>query len=141
MKIIVDEIRNDYLMQEFQYNGSNLHSNVYSVRLRVYKHNTPSGTLSVELRTSGGTLLATSTETRIESDVSGTYWHGMLRFNLAYPLTQGTVYQLRLLDSGTFSESNYWGWCREFDFVNNDKEYTPANDINMPYMYEIWEKS
>ena len=112
---------------------------MYAVALRLYRHSTPSGTISVELRDASGGKIDASSATTITDIGSGNYWHGYYRFLLDVGLRKNTTYQLVLTSSGyTFQESAYVGWCNDFGVVTRTHGYSPAQGVSGPLDFKLW---
>lgn len=129
MKLMVNELKTE-LIQELS--GDDL-SIVEAVRLHLYKHGAPGGSLFVEIRDEQSQLIATSETISIGSISEMMYFHGQVRFNINVYLRPASIYQLVLKSSGySFSEGAYVGWCLDFDFNTYPKNSAHAHD------YEIW---
>lgn len=135
MKLAVNELKS-YLEQKVVSKG--IH-NVEAIRLHLYKHNTPSGSLKVQLRTENG-LVAESSPVQISDVASSDYFHGMIRFNINLQLKKDTEYTIRLVseDGYSFSESSYVGLCLDFDFNTYKKNPQPDYPLINSYDYEVW---
>jgi len=134
MKLHVHELYTE-LSQEVQ---SGAIVNVEAVRLHLYKHNNPAGSLTVEIRNENGVVAVG--ETLLISDISSEpFFHGMVRFYINAQLKNNTAYKIVLKHSGyTFSEPAYVGWATDFDFNTYDKTPTPSHALLNPFDYEVW---
>lgn len=135
MKLILNELKS-HLDQKVV---SESIYNVEAIRLHIYKHNSPSGKLKVQVRNDNG-LIAESTPVDISNISSSDFFHGMVRFDLNTQLNKNTEYTIRLIseDGYSFSESSYIGLCLDFDFNTYKKNPTPEYLLNNSYDYEVW---
>jgi hypothetical protein len=114
--------------------------NMYGVRLHLYRHLLPVGSLFVELRNSNNVLIKTSEVIDI-ADIPQTedYFHGYIRFLISHPLREGLEYFLALKSTGySFSESAFIGWCNDFDLRRVRSNYAPNAGISAPLGFELW---
>jgi hypothetical protein len=119
---------------------------VTSIRPHIYKHNLPSGSLRVKILDSGLTELASSnavTIASIDSEFSGVaFVHAYIKFDIEWGLTKDTDYFIRLETEGgyTFAESDYVGWCKDFDLRKYSAAYESNIGWSSAYDFEVWEK-
>lgn len=131
MKLMVNELKTE-LIQKLSGDEFTI---VEAVRLHLYKHGAPGGSLFVEIRDEQSQLIATSETILIGSISEMTFFHGQVRFYVSAYLRPESVYQLVLKSSGySFSEGAYVGWCLDFDFNTYQKNSNHAHD------YEIWSR-
>lgn len=129
MKLLVNELKTE-IAQAVSGDGFAV---VEAVRLHLYKHGAPAGSLFVEIRDEHGQMIATSEVIPIESLSESLYFHGQIRFFISAYLRPSAVYQIVLCSTGySFNESAYVGWCCDFDFNTYPKNSKYAQD------YEIW---
>lgn len=129
MKLMVNELKTE-LIQEV---SSDSFAIVEAVRLHLYKHGNPAGSLFVEIRDGQGQLVAISEQIPIESISEMMFFHGQIRFYVSAYLRPESTYQLVLKSTGyNFTEESYVGWCLDFDFGTYPKDSIFAHD------YEFW---
>lgn len=113
---------------------------MYALRLHLYRHLLPTGSLFLELRNSNNVLIKTSEVIDI-ADIPQTqnYFHGYIRFILEYPLREGLEYFIALKSTGyTYSGSAFIGWCNDFDLRRVESNYAPNAGISAPLGLELW---
>lgn len=100
-----------------------------AIRPHLYRHLNPAGALKIELRSSGGVLIATSETIQISALGAGAnYFHGYVRFYLNASVVAGTDYFIRLVPVGyAFGDASYIAWCNDFDLRKYSAGYTPSN--------------
>lgn len=135
MKLAVNELKS-HLDQNVVVRGT---YNLEAIRLHIYKHNTPTGSLKVQIRTENG-LVAESGLVQISDISNSNFFHGMVRFDINIQVKKDTEYTIRLVgeDGYSFSESAYIGLCLDFDFNTYYKSPTPEYLLNNSYDYEAW---
>lgn len=81
------------------------------VMVHVIKYGSPSGTMRLELLDASENRALTQADVAISSIPSGNYWHGMIRFDLAYSLRRNTNYYIAMTSTGGYSygASDYFG--------------------------------
>lgn len=138
MKILVNELVLTPIVQVIRPLKK---TNIRSIRLHLYKHNNPNGSLSLTIHNGvEGSLIAESNQVIISSISQSPYFHGMVRFDLKCQLEKGTEYEIRLNSNGySFNENGYVGWCQDFDFKTYDTEYEKLGGLRAPQDFEIWE--
>lgn len=135
MKLLVHELKTELV----QNSRGDKHNILEAIRLHLYKHNSPSGNLFVEVRDLNNQLVSRSEILPISSISEAPFFHGQVRFYVNAYLIAGNEYRIALCASEyTFNESAYIGWCADFDF----KTYPRQTEILMdsPLDYEIWER-
>ena len=138
MKLIVHELDTS-LFQEVRTDWR--YHQVTNVRPHVYRHDSPAGTVKVQIQDSDENLIAESASRTIADIGEGTYWHGYANFEVAAQLEPDTVYRVVLVAAGyTFGESAYLGWCNGFDLNKYDASYSPSSGFNAPLDVEIWHR-
>lgn len=131
MKLLVNELKTE-LVQQLSGDETRI---VEAVRLKLYKHNSPAGSLFVEVRDENGGVISVSESIAISSLSESAFFHGQIRFYLNAYLKAGRSYQLALCSTGySFSESAYVGWCLDFDFHTYTKTTKHRHD------FEIWSR-
>jgi len=113
---------------------------MYGLRLHLYRHNTPAGSLFVELRNENNRLIKTSEVIAITSiPVNQAYFHGYIRFLISHPLKRNSEYYIALKSTGyTFASGNFIGWANDFDLRRVRSNYAPNAGINAPLGLELW---
>ncbi len=129
MKILVNELRTEIVQN---ISGDDFAS-VEAIRLHLYKHNNPIGSLRIEIRDEYGQTISGSNEVEISDLGESSFFHGQVRFDIKVLLRPNYKYQLVLKSEGySFEEQAYVGWCLDFDFNTYPKDANHAHD------YEIW---
>lgn len=137
MKLIVHELVTT-LSQTVRCDST---SNVIAVRVKLYKHNSPSGSLQLQIK-HNSQVIATSETIAISSVSGAAYFHGLIRFYISAQLQAGQTYEITLVPTGyTFSEPAYVGWCADFDFNTYPTISPTAHPLFAPLHYELWTKS
>ncbi len=139
MKLIVNELYT-FLYQEVTPSET---TQVEAIRINLYKHNIPAGSLSLELHDTNGELIATSATSLTASEISSSnYFHGFIRFYVNAQLRKDTTYRVVLKATGySFSEAAYFGWCNGFDLGVYAPDYTQTGSFQAPLAMEIWERT
>lgn len=128
MKLLVNELISE-LKQTIS--GDKI-SIVEGIRLHLYKHRNPAGTLYLDVR-KGRQTIASSAGVQISAISDAPFFHGQVLFEIKAHLRAGTAYDLVLRHEGyAFTEEAYVGWCLDFDFRTYPKIGKFAQD------YEIW---
>ena len=128
---------------------------IRAIRLGLYKHNTPDGTLTITLK-DGATTIGTESVTMASLDATvGTYFHGFMLYDLETPIRVNvdptTSYkELSLeisLTSHTDDPSNYIALQKTIEGAYITPHGTITNESDMtveqlthfaPYMLEIY---
>lgn len=112
----------------------------YAVRLHLYRHNLPAGSLFVELRNANNRLIKTSNVITIASiPQTQAYFHGYIRFLISHPLKRDSEYYFALKSTGyAYSGTDFIGWCNDFDLRRVRSNYAPNAGINAPLGLELW---
>ena len=135
MKLIVVELNEQPLSQKVVAPAI---LNIEAIRLHVYKHDYPAGTLKVQITDLNDFVLAESNEVDI-SDITGDYYHGQIKFDINFQTDKEAEYKIKLLSTGySFSESQYIGWCLDFDFNTYVQDYQKLSNLQSSFDYEIW---
>lgn len=132
MKLLVNELISE-LKQGI---SSDKTSYVEGIRVHLYKHGTPTGSLRLEIRSRNGQRIAVSESIAIADLTEAPYFHGQVLFGIKAHLRASADYHLVLCQEGySFSEAAYVGWCLDFDFKTYPKTSKFAHD------YEIWSRT
>ncbi len=138
MKLCVAELESEL----FQVVRPKANTLVEAIRIHLYRHNSPEGSLSVRVADLNGRSIAVSDTVLISAIPSKTFYHGYVRFLIQCSLKKNEQYRVYLNSSGySFNESAYIGWCNDFDLRKYDTEYTPSSALAAPLDLEVWAKS
>lgn len=139
MKLIVHELKAAGLIQEIKAPRNVL---VEAIRPHIYRHNSPTGSLKIQILDDSDVLITESEVIDIDDIGSQDFFHGYVRFLINVGLKEGLTYKIKLvgLSGYTFSESSYIGWCNDFDLSKYLASYNPATPLNRPLDIEIWER-
>ena len=142
MKLIVDELGmqgTNELFQEITVGDSS--RNVTNIRPHLYRHNSPTGSLRIDVRDLNGEIAKSSATVLISAiDPGNDFFHGEIKFDIDFSFRVGETYRIYLVGVGyTFSESAYIGWCRDFDLSKYPKDYTPGVGMNSSLLMELWD--
>jgi len=143
MDLLVAEL-DTFLYQEITIGDHDIFT--YAMRPHLYIHNAPSGSLTMQIRDANKRLIEASETITIAtmrtafSNVA--YIHSDFRFLIDAPLKKNTNYFIYLVPSGgySFSESNYIGWCNDFDLRKVTADYASPVGYNSPLLLEIWDR-
>ncbi len=136
MTLLLHELKNSELFQVIKPEQNEF---VKAIRLHLYKHNNPAGSLRVEVRDINNKKVAVSDAVLI-ADIPGQFYHGLITFNISVSLKSGTEYRVYLTndESYSFSESAFVGWCNSYDLTSYPATYTNNNSIYAPLALEVW---
>jgi len=143
MKLIVDELglgATNELFQEITVGDSS--RNVTNIRPHLYRHNSPSGSLRIDVRDLNDEIAASSNTVAISTiDPGNNFFHGSINFAINFSFRSSETYRIYLVGvSGyTFGESAYIGWCRDFDLSKYPKDFTPKVGFNTALIMELWD--
>lgn len=141
MKLVVYELDSP-IVQEITVGDKAIQ--LEAIRPWIYKHNSPSGGIKINIKSALDVLLFESEEILISeiTAATGAYFHGPVRFYIDASLQSNTNYKIELEPTGgySFSESGYVGWCNGYDlkFIAND--YTPVGPLEDALLMEFWSK-
>lgn len=114
---------------------------VEAIRPHLLKYSTPAGSVKINVRDSGGYLIATSNTIAISALDAATYFHGVVQFDIDVSLKSGVTYIVELASTGyTYGTSSFIGWCNDFDLRCNDIGYSASGSINAALRMELWER-
>lgn len=122
---------------------------VSAIRPHIYIEDTPPGSLRVDIyNAANDTLLKSSEEITIASiksqaGITETYFHGYIRFNIDWGMSEGTEYTIRLegVSGYTFAASDFIGWCKDFDLRKYTASYQSNNGYSSAFDLEVWKQS
>lgn len=112
------------------------------IRPHIYKHNSASGSLKVQVLDTNKKLIAESNAVAVSSVSAVAYFHGYIRFDINVSLAANTSYYIRLASTGgySFSESNYIGWVSGHDLGKYSATYSPSSGPSAALDIEFWER-
>lgn len=115
-------------------------TNVNVIRPHLYIHNSPSGTLKVQITTMDGALIGESEALNISEITNAAYFHGYVRFNVSALLMKDTEYKISVVAGGgySFSESSYCGLCNDYDLRKYQPGYEHSEGTRAPLDIEVW---
>jgi hypothetical protein len=119
-----------------------------AIRPHILIFGNPAGCLRVDIYDSANTTLLKSSEDLMISDIktqgniTESYFHGYIRFNIDWGLVKDTEYSIRLEGLAGYSPtvSDYIGWCRDFDTRKYTASYTPNEGFNSSFDIEFWQQ-
>jgi hypothetical protein len=87
--------------------------NMKHIRVHIYKHLAPTGTMRLLLADRNSVVTLAYADVLLSSLPSANYYHGMVKFDLSYPLQANTSYYLILSSAGgySYSGSAFFGWA------------------------------
>jgi hypothetical protein len=139
MTLFLEEIKETFSL--YQQISMTKDVDVYAIRPRIYKHNSPAGQLKIQIKDTNNQLIAESAWVTITDINSASYSHTYYKFEISAQLKSGENYRIYLINQGyTFSEGNYAGWCMSFDLGKTTPIYTPNTGTDSPFDFELWEK-
>ncbi len=119
-------------------------TNIVAVRPHLYVHKQSLFTAEkVILSIENDRGLVAESEPVLVSDIPGEFFHGLIRFSLKAQLAANSVYSLVLkAQDYEFSETNWVGWCTDFDFKTYPADYDFSEALLLaPLRYEMWAKA
>ena len=139
--LLVEPLEGTPLTQEFTLKSQRL--NLTAIRPRLYLHNDPTGTFTLNLKYNGNIISSADfTVADIKSGASyndNEYHHGFIKLDMGAVLNLGFTYQLELTSSGyTFAESSYLGWIKEFENQTNTFSTSVTTIDEYPFGYQLW---
>lgn len=128
-------------VQEITIKDTNV--NLTNVRLDLYRHNSPAGSLVVRVKDQNDRQIAESNSVTITSIGSDSYFHGWVTFNVTAALRKEQSYRFTLDSSGySFSEAAYVGWNKQWDRPVSDISYSAPNaDYSSALGLQLWEQN
>jgi hypothetical protein len=122
-----------------------------NIQLHLYKHGHPPGGMSCEVQDSNqNTILASSDVTiaAIDADISSAdFFHGLVRFDLTYPLRSNSTYYVSLKANGSYAfnetasgSTGYVGWVAGSDWNYTSNDYEPSIGWNAPLILNLWHR-
>lgn len=137
MNLIVFELEDSIYQEMMPVDTSQF---VSAIRPHIYKHNAPTGTLTIQVQDQNGRMIKESDVVNISDISSANYFHGYIRFDITIGLMIGKTYRIALVAAGgyTFSESAYIGWCNGYDLGKYNLSYESNSTFEEPLDMEIW---
>jgi hypothetical protein len=139
--LVVEELMATPLKQKLTATENDV---ITALRPHLYIHNSPAGSLRMDIYDSADTTLLKSSETIAISTLKTlAFAHGYFRFNVSWGLVDVTQYTIRLVSTGyTFATSAYVGWVKDVgdsDYRKYAATYS-GNTIgyNSAFDLEIW---
>lgn len=138
MKLLVNELKTSL----FQVVSPSKNTQVEAIRLNLYKHNFPAGSITLEVQDENGELIAASSDSLSAVDLNASaFSHGFISFSVNVQLRKDVNYRIVLKASGySFSEAAYFGWCNNFDLEVYPADYTSSTGFKAPLSLQIWER-
>ena len=136
--LAVEELKTT-LTQDILIGVSNL--NVEAIRPRLYKHNTATGSVTIEVRDTNGETIKASNTIAISALSAAAFFHGFIQFDINIGLKAETTYQIALVPSGgySFGESAYVGWVLDHEDPQVGIGYSaPNNGFSSPRSLQLW---
>jgi hypothetical protein len=138
MKLVVLELKNQLLYQEITCLKT---QQVAYIRPHLYKHNAPSGSITLVVKNTSDSVLYTSDALTITDISTANYFHGYVRFAIPFVMIKDTTYRIYINSSGyTYNDSAFIGWCNDFDLHKYNLNYTPVCSTDRPLDLEVWNK-
>ena len=119
---------------------------IQSIAPYIYMHNAPAGTFTMSIydvsdESQVFTQSFTSSAIKAALSTSNNYAHAFYPIipNTKLKLGAGT-YRAELTSSGyTYGAESFLGWVQQHEDLNNELDYTPANDLENPLALRIKE--
>lgn len=138
MKLLVHELI-DELSQEMT--TPNEVVQLEAVRPHLYKHNSPAGSVKVQITDLNDELIAESNTVLITDISDESFFHGYVTFEIDAQLRPETTYRFKLLSVGyTFAENAYVGVCNGFDLSKYEANYSPSEGASSSLDIELWRR-
>jgi len=130
----------DVLKQPFTVGNQNL--NVANVTVHIYRHNSPAGTVRLQLLDTNSRLIDESTPVTISTIGSDNFFHGLFTFVFDIGLKANRNYILAMASAGgyVFAEGAYVGWVTDFGNVTKKHPFSPNKDFSSPMDLKFWIK-
>jgi len=127
LRLAVLAIGVDTCQQKILVGSDDIH--MAAVQIHILKYGSPSGSMRVNLLDSTKAKTLATSDVAISS-VSGSYFHGMVKFDLKYSLKKNTNYWIELSSTGgySYSGSAYFGGVLGDSLAHNNN---PGLDIRV----------
>ena len=144
MRIYVQELKASALSQTIAVTSDIL---VKTVRLHLYKHNSPSGTFTMQITDNSDNVITSKGLTVSEMQSSGSaalsqnLYRGYISFELSQPVAlRAGTFKIKLTSSGyTFAESAYIGWLKDWDDTKPSiTDASTPKPADSPFDFEIY---
>lgn len=139
MRLFIDELITE-LSQRVKADTNCL---VEHVRPHLYVKNIPTGSLTVQICSDDGTLIATSNTVSFSSITSSIEYHGYIRFDVSAFLMKDTFYTIKIIAGGgySFAEAAYCGVCNTTGFEKYPTDIPIVSPRVAPLDLEVWTRS
>lgn len=106
------------------------------VKVHIYKHLAPAGTIRMQLCDRNNVIVLAYADVIISTISSANYFHGMVKFELKYPLAANTEYYLVMGTAGgyAYDPNAFIGWVLADSLQNN------SGGAAASLHYEIWDE-
>jgi hypothetical protein len=113
-----------------------------AIRPHIYKSLSPGGTLTINIEDQHFNTLKSSNAVTISTISAENYFHGVVRFDIEYPLRKGLTYNVTLTAGGgyTFSASDNIAWVNDYDLRKVPTSYSNDTGFGGALLMEIWER-
>jgi hypothetical protein len=137
MRLAVHELYASGLKQKVEVTSD---ASIVAIRPHLMKYGSPAGSLKIQFL-DGNEKLIGETDTVLISSISAiAYFHGYITFNCNFNVKESELHYIKLVGIGyTFSESNYIGWCNDYDLRKYDATDTRTEGFYAPLDYEFWQ--
>jgi len=140
--LVVTDLVTD-LEQDVRFN-LNTRCNVAALYPYLLMFNSPAGTFEFELIKSSVTIFSktfTSADIKTSLSTSNNYAHVFYPIIPTNPIQiEKGLYTIKISASGyTATSSSYLGWIQQYEHIQTDLDYTPANDSENPVSIRIKE--
>ena len=142
MATLVVEPIGEAIDQAFQEITPTNNTFVEAIRLNLYKHNAPAGTVAVQVQDTNGKVIATSNSVTITDISVVAFFHGLVRFDVSASLKASVTYRMAVSTSGyTFADASYLGWVKDSHGRRiYDLGYSAGGSFDSALHLEIWER-
>ena len=120
---------------------------ITQISLRLLRHNTTTGTLSIQVRDSNSKIIASSSSVTISAMASLSYAVVDTPFPISVKLQKDLNYKIRLVPAGgySFSSNNHIGWLQDTDYETDSERrvaitYANGRGFSGPFDYLPFEK-
>lgn len=112
---------------------------IVAVRPHLVKYGNPAGSFYLEIQDQSANPIATSNALTAAEISSASYFHGHVKFDVSATIRLGRTFRVALKSTGyTFSESNYIGWCNDYDSRIYSLGFDDPAIDQMPLDVQIW---
>lgn len=119
---------------------------VTALRPHIYIQNNPPGDLRLSIYDAADAVLLKSSEQisiasiKSQAEITENFFHGYIRFNIDWGVSIDTEVTFRLegLNGYVNTETDFIGWCKDFDLRKYNATYTPNDGFNSAFDLEVW---